>query len=206
MKYMFIAAHPDDIELACGGLISKLAKNEKAEIYFLVCTQGELGGDPHIRADEQIESLNKISENISFRNLLWEDGNIQVSGSSVRTIEGIIESFEPDFIFTHAKEDTHQDHAAVSRIVKSICFRKGKNLIFFDSSSSIGFEPNFFVPINFEEKREIINAFKSQVERSNILIRAEAKDRFYGCCAKKEYAEAYHIEYLIDKNIFGFYN
>src|SRR5207244_5592113 len=46
-----IGAHPDDIELGCGGLLIKAAR-EGHNVYLYTVTKGAVSGDPHERTEE----------------------------------------------------------------------------------------------------------------------------------------------------------
>ena len=132
-----------------------------------------------------------------YVNLGWEDTKIAENGDNISILESIILTKNPDLIFTHYPDDTHQDHRAVAEMIKSICYRKNKSLIYFDSNSSVGFVPNYFKVIYWEDKKELLEIFESQVSRSNILEKAEAKNRLYGIQSGNGYAEGYKIERLI---------
>lgn len=194
-KVMFIGAHPDDIELSCGGLMKKL-KDSGVEIFPVICTWGTYGGNVGERIREQEKSFSQLSIR-EYTNLIWDDTKISVTGGNIRLLEEIISEQNPDFIFTHYPNDTHQDHRAVAEMVKSICYRKNKSLIYFDSNSSIGFVPNYFESIDWEHKEGLLKIFKSQVSRSNILEKAEAKNKLHGIQSGNNYAEGYIVERMV---------
>ena len=194
-KVMFIGAHPDDIELSCGGVMKKL-KDSGVKIFPVICTWGLYGGLVSERIKEQEESFELLSIK-EYVNLNWKDTEVAVNGENVKSLEEIIAEQNPDLIFTHYPDDTHQDHRAVAEMVKSICYRKNKSLIYFDSNSSIGFVPDYFEEINWLEKEGLLKNFKSQIDRSNILVKAGAKNRLYGIQSGKDFAEGYKIERLI---------
>ena len=51
MNILAIGAHPDDIELGCGGLLIKAVRNGHS-VYLYNITQGEKAGDPQQRIGE----------------------------------------------------------------------------------------------------------------------------------------------------------
>ena len=51
MNILAIGAHPDDIEIGCGGMLIKAVKNGHS-VYLYNITQGEKAGDPQQRAAE----------------------------------------------------------------------------------------------------------------------------------------------------------
>jgi LmbE family N-acetylglucosaminyl deacetylase len=53
MKIVAIGAHPDDIELGCGGLVLKAVRNGH-NVYMYTLTRGSASGDPKERTKELI--------------------------------------------------------------------------------------------------------------------------------------------------------
>ena len=51
MNILAIGAHPDDIEIGCGGMLIKAVRNGHS-VYLYNITQGEKAGDPQQRAAE----------------------------------------------------------------------------------------------------------------------------------------------------------
>ena len=81
--YLFVAPHPDDIEIAVGSTVARLAREGK-EVYYLVCTDGRYGTEDEnmspetlvkIRRDEQLASA-KILGVKDVRFLPFEDGGM----------------------------------------------------------------------------------------------------------------------------------
>lgn len=194
-KIMFIGAHPDDIELGCAGTIKRCLEKD-IEIIPVICSWGSFRGEMSQRKSEQetVFKLLHISEYVSFN---WKDTEIKINGENIAILEAIISTNNPDFIFTHYPNDTHQDHRAVAEMVKSICYRMNKNLIYFDSNSSVSFSPNYFQEINWSDKEKILPRFVSQMLNSNYLDKVKAKNRLYGIQSGKDCAEGFYIERLI---------
>lgn len=193
---MFIGAHPDDIELSCAGLIKNLRKKD-VEIFCIIGSWGGYGGyiDERIKEQEKSFTALSIPEYVCFG---WQDTKIEVNGENVRKLEEVIAEENPDLIFTHYPEDTHQDHRAIAEMVRSICYRKNKNLIYFDSNSSLKFSPNYYEKIDWGEKKSILEIFHSQASRSKIIERAEMKARNHGMFSETGFAEGYIIERIIN--------
>ena len=55
LNILAIGAHPDDIELGCGGLLIKSARLGH-NVYLYTLTQGEAGGNPKERVAESEQS------------------------------------------------------------------------------------------------------------------------------------------------------
>lgn len=122
---LFIAAHPDDVELCCAGTVfSHIAQGYKVGIVDL--TAGELGtrGTAAIRAEEAAISSSIMG--ISFReNLELRDGFFDFSESNKLTIIRAIRKYQPEIVITNAIRDRHPDHARASQLVSESCFLSG---------------------------------------------------------------------------------
>jgi len=167
MRILAIGSHPDDIEVGCGGTLTKYSK-EGHEIYLLVMTEGEQGGAEKIRKTEQ----EKAAKLVKAKKLFWgksKDTEIHANLETIQIIEKIIKTINPVFIFTHYHDDTHQDHRHLSSAVTSAA-RYTKNVLFYEGPTTHGFQPTIFIDINevLEEKVALVKAHASQVERTNI--------------------------------------
>ena len=60
MKILAIGSHPDDIEVGCGGTLTKYSKKGH-EIYLLVMTEGEQGGESSQRRSEQEKAAKLVN-------------------------------------------------------------------------------------------------------------------------------------------------
>lgn len=166
MKYLFIGAHPDDIEYSCGGTLLRLI-SEGNDVYIVVMTGGSksLNSTEKQRRAEQLRAF-RFSKAKKLIALDYADSDISVTGDSIREISNILSMIEPDAVITHYPEDSHQDHRNVAAIVKSAT-RRRYNLMYFDSYSSIGFNPNLYMDISefANEKVELLKNFNSQITK-----------------------------------------
>ena len=114
MKILAIGAHPDDIEFGCGGTLLKWIHTGH-DVYLLVMTQGDKGGNPSLRKMEQ----KKSAEILEVRKLFWgshKDTQLTPNMNKLVTdIEVLLKKIKPDFTFVNYGEDTHQDHRALSK-------------------------------------------------------------------------------------------
>jgi bacillithiol biosynthesis deacetylase BshB1 len=129
LDILFIAAHPDDVELGCGGTILKhIELGNKVGILDL--TRGELGtrGSAEIR---EVEAQNAakilgihVRENLGFKDGFF----INDETHQIRIIEKI-RKFQPKIIVTNAYQDRHPDHGRGSDLVYDACFLSGLSKI-----------------------------------------------------------------------------
>jgi len=195
MKILAIGSHPDDIEVGCGGTLKKYAQKGD-EVYLLVMTKGERGGDPDTRSAEQ----EKAAELIGAKKVIWgglEDTKITSRLETIQALEAIIMDVNPVFIFTHFNDDTHQDHRHLSNSVISAA-RYVKNVLFYEGPTTQNFTPSVFSDISgiLDDKVAIVNAHESQVLETNIAgISIEdivlSTTNFRGTQGRVKYAEAF---------------
>ncbi|MEQ1826358.1 MAG: PIG-L deacetylase family protein [Pirellula sp.] len=110
-----IGAHPDDIEIGCGGtILSLLETNPEIRIDWVVV------GCNGPRKQEAIEAFHGWCRNATncsvhtfeFQDTLFPSQQVEIK----RAIHAIAESSNPDIVFTHRLEDRHQDHRTLSEL------------------------------------------------------------------------------------------
>lgn len=120
-----IGAHPDDVELGCGGTIVKLISEGK-KISIIDLTQGELGtrGTAETRAQEAADAARILG--ISAReNLKFKDGFLNNSEEYQLRIVEKIRKYRPEIVFANAIDDRHPDHAKAAKLISDACFLAG---------------------------------------------------------------------------------
>ncbi len=167
MRILAIGAHPDDIEFGCGGTLIKYAR-QGHEVFLLVMSDGGGGGDSAIRRREQEASAQFLRASKMF----WggyPDTAIPLDRALIQRLESVIHEINPDFIFVHYHDDTHQDHRhlATSTITAT---RYTRNVLFYEGPTSQNFSPSVFVDIDsvLEDKIASLQAHASQVNKTNI--------------------------------------
>ena len=120
-----IGAHPDDVELGCGGTLAKLISEGKT-VAVIDLTQGELGtrGTNVTRAEEAAEST-RIMGYVNRENLKLKDGFLVNSEDYQMQIVKMIRKYQPEMVFANAIDDRHPDHAKASKLVSDACFLSG---------------------------------------------------------------------------------
>ncbi|RQP14404.1 MAG: bacillithiol biosynthesis deacetylase BshB1 [Chryseobacterium sp.] len=120
-----IGAHPDDVELSCGGTLAKLIDEGKT-VAVVDLTEGELGtrGSREIRASEAAEAARLLG--ISAReNLNMPDGFLENSKDYQLRIVQKVRKYRPDIVIANAIDDRHPDHAKAAKLVSDACFLAG---------------------------------------------------------------------------------
>jgi len=168
MNILAIGPHPDDIEIGCGGTLIKYSQKGH-NVFMLIITRGELGGEGEVRYREQLDAANIIGA----REVLWGDLRdtelLDKGNEIIHLVERHIASINPSFIFVNFFDDTHQDHRTVNRSVLSAT-RYVKNVMFYEVPTTNCFTPNVFVDIGsaLDRKFEALKAHASQIMKTNI--------------------------------------
>lgn len=193
---LFIGAHADDIEIGCGATILKLLSNRSdIKVDWLICSS-----DP-IREQEASLSAQKFLQHAGSSNIIihdFQDGYLPAQFSSLKDkFENLKLTTNPDLIFTHYKNDYHQDHKIVSELTWNT-FRDHFILEYeipkYDGD--IG-NPNIYSVLKDSEVEQkvqiILESFKSQVNKqwfNESLFRSLMRLRGMECSVT--YAEAFY--------------
>ena len=175
-----IGAHPDDVELGCGGTIAKMISEGKS-VAIIDLTKGELGtrGTDKTRKQEAADAA-KILGISARENLEMKDGFLQNSEEYQMRIVKMIRKYQPEIVLANATDDRHPDHAKAAKLVSDACFLSGlkkietaldgKNQEFWRPKHIFHFiqwkeiEPDFVIDISdfMEKKIEACLAYKTQ--------------------------------------------
>lgn len=160
-RILAIGAHPDDVEIGCGGTIKK-HKRDGDEVMILTLTKGAQGGDKAARQKESINAAKSLEAQLVMYDL--EDTNLSTGADTIKSIEKTIREFQPSIIYTHSINDTHQDHRA-THYATLVAARKIKQIYaYLAPSGTIDFHPRYFEHIEdyIDDKMNAINCFISQ--------------------------------------------
>lgn len=126
IRIMAVGAHAGDMELTCGGVLTKYAR-EGNTVKLVHMTPGEKGhqtlGDAEYRK-QKIYEANKCAEMMGAEALVldYKDGELQDTDEVKFRVCDLIRDFKPDILITHWKNSMHKDHAATYRIVNDAFF------------------------------------------------------------------------------------
>ena len=195
MNVLAIGAHPDDIEFGCSGTLAQY-RNKGDEVYLLIVADGGMGGDPEVRQKEQEVS----AEIMGAKKLFWggyKDTFIIFDKPLIDLLERFLRDVNPSLVLVNYPEDTHQDHVRLAKATISAT-RYTPKVIFYETPTSIGFNPLIFTDIDetLEKKIKSLEAHASQFHKtnipgSNIVDIAIATARFRGTQARVTFAEGF---------------
>lgn len=107
-----IGAHPDDIELGCGGSLAKLAA-QGVHVHALVLSRGERGNQGgHDRGAETRQALQALGVQKIVQTEFCDTRLAESLPDLVAVIENACDRFAPQRVYTMFREDRHQDHRA----------------------------------------------------------------------------------------------
>ncbi|HYA64946.1 MAG TPA: bacillithiol biosynthesis deacetylase BshB1 [Candidatus Sulfotelmatobacter sp.] len=188
LDVLAIAAHPDDVELTCGGTLLKMAeKGYKTGILDL--TEGEMGtrGTPETRAKEAANAAKLLK--VSWRGTLGvPDSDVQPTRAHKLSLAKVIRELRPRTVILPYWEARHPDHYHASTLGYEGCFLAGLRQLPLEgepyrpfkilyATSFEGMLPTFIVDVTkqYETRRRAILAFRSQFRPA----RSERKQRVY---------------------------
>jgi len=217
LEVLAIAAHPDDVELSCGGTMIKMAQMGY-RTGILDLTRGEMGtrGTPEARAKEAAAAA-KILGVAVRENLGLPDSRLEVNEEYKRKIALKIREFRPHTVILPYWEGRHPDHYTTSKLGYEGCFLAGLKQMPLSGEPHRPFKiiysavyqdvrPSFAVDITaqFEKRKRAIEAYKSQFlppktgKKSNVFLPLDELENkmnliagYYGQMIGVRYAEPF---------------
>jgi len=175
LDILAIAAHPDDVEITCGGTLIKMAKMGRS-VGVLDLTAGEMGtlGDRTDRAEEATAAAEVMG--LAYRtNLGFPDSAVLVSQKNRLAIAEVIRATQPEMVLLPHWEQRHPDHRICSELGYDACFLAGLKKLDLPGEpfrprkiAYVSYFRNdrhtFLVDISdyFEQKCEAVRAYHSQ--------------------------------------------
>jgi LmbE family N-acetylglucosaminyl deacetylase len=201
-KVLFLGAHPDDIELGCGALLHRLAK--QTDILCVTLSDNQKNPDLQNVKKEHFASMAVLgvpTEKIvlgPFTTRVFPDSRQEILEYFLK----LRREFQPDLIFVHSKQDVHQDHLTMTD--EALRAFRGITVLGFDVvRSSYGFFPHFLAEVSEEDVNRKIEAlscyetyrdkyyFNRELTRS-IMVR-------HGALAELPFAEGFDILRIVGR-------
>lgn len=200
LRVLCLGAHCDDVEIGAGGTILKLIEEYKIEeITWVVFSSNE------VRKNEATLSANKFLSKITNKNIIikdFRDGFLPFHAIEVKEFfEELKMSCNPDIIFTHYRNDGHQDH----RFINNLTWNTWRNHLILEYEipkydGDLG-NPNLYVELSddYINKRNqiILETFTSQSNKhwfDDAAFKALARIR--GMESATLFAEAFYSRKL----------
>lgn len=148
LRILCLGSHSDDIEIGCGGTILKLIRSvQHIEFYWVV-----LGSPNKERAREALRSAKVFLQDVKKKKIViksFRDSYFPFQGAEIKDFfEDLKGKFSPDIVFTHYREDRHQDH----RLISDLAWNTFRDHLILEYETpkydgDLG-SPNFFVSLD----------------------------------------------------------
>jgi LmbE family N-acetylglucosaminyl deacetylase len=197
-RILALGAHSDDIELGCGGTILRLAcERPDLEVLWVVfATNAARAAEARASASAFLSGFQ--SSKVIVRD--YRDGFLPYAGALVKDeFEQLKREYSPDLVFTHHRDDRHQDH----RLVSELTWNTWRDHLILEYEipkydGDFG-SPNFFASLSvaaLDRKVELLaTCFPSQSAKhwfTSDLFRAVARIRGMECAAPEGFAEGFY--------------
>jgi bacillithiol biosynthesis deacetylase BshB1 len=221
LDLLAIAAHPDDVELTCGGTLL-VAAEQGYKTGILDLTAGEMGtrGNPETRLKESARAA-KILRVTHRENLRLPDARLEVSEEYKLAVARRIRALKPHTVILPYWEGRHPDHYTAARLGYEGCFLAGLRQLAIAGEAFRPFKilystvyyrevrPTFVVDItrHFARRYRAILAYQSQFrpkskdKKSKVDIPLDRLHhevnliaRYYGQMAGVMYAEPFLVK------------
>jgi len=217
MRVLAVGAHPDDLEILCGGTLAKYAA-QGDQVTMAVATNGEVGSATlpkeeiaAIRKEEAAAAAALIGADFIWMN--FPDEFLFKTEQSRLTFINVIRRARPDVILTHAPTDYHPDHRLTGEMVWDVRVMIPvpnikteyppcsviPEVFFMDTVAGISSQPQQYVDISstFDTKKKMLAAHKSQASwlqdqyQMSYIEFMECVARFRGLQCGVRYAECF---------------
>lgn len=203
LKILCLGAHADDIEIGCGGTVLQMLSTRcDLEFLWVVFSSGSE------REREARNSAALFLERATRKEVIvksFRDGFFPYEGTKVKEFfEELKKLVSPDLIFTHYRDDRHQDH----RTISDLTWNTWRNHFILEYEipkydGDLG-SPNYFVPLKRDvcdrKIKFICDAFQTQSNKvwlTKDTFQAMHRIRGVECASPDKYAEAFYCRKLI---------
>jgi LmbE family N-acetylglucosaminyl deacetylase len=204
LRLLFLGAHCDDIEIGCGGTVLQLlARHPDAQVTWVVFSSGPVR-EQEARAGAS-RFLGPAIERATVTVLGFRDGYFPYQGADIKQVfDRLRGQVDPDLVFTHQRDDRHQDHRTISDLTWNTWRRHlilEYEIAKYDGDLG---QPNVFSPLPREiverKARTILDVFRSQAGKdwmSEDAFLSLARLRGIESGAPERHAEAFHCRKLV---------
>lgn len=204
LRVLLLGAHADDIEIGCGGTVLQLvAAHPGVEVAWVVFSASDIRErEARAAAARFLAGARRPAQVMVHR---FRDGHFPYHGADLKQcFERLKTDIDPHLIFTHFRDDRHQDHRTISDLTWNTWrhhFIVEYEIPKYDGDLG---HPNLFMPLPqsvCERKaRTICEVFRSEAGKgwlSEDTFLALARLRGIECAAPERHAEAFHCRKLV---------
>jgi LmbE family N-acetylglucosaminyl deacetylase len=218
MRVLAVGAHPDDLEILCGGTLARFVQ-EGHEVAMCHMTLGNRGSFEHTTEEIAEIRLREARRAAAIAGadhvtLGLTDAEVDAGDADQRAaVVELVREVRPDLIITHSTNDYMSDHNETSKLVFDCSFhatlpllRTGTShhdtvtpIYFMDTVMGLGFQPTDYVDVTstIETKVAMLEAHESQLtwlrdhDGIDVVEQMRAATRFRGLQCRAQYAEGF---------------
>lgn len=218
MRVLAVGAHPDDLEILCGGTLARFAR-EGHDVVMCNATLGNRGSFEHTSAEIariRLQEARQAAEiaGADHVTLGFSDADVNASDrAQIRAVVDLVREIRPDLIITHSPGDYMADHNEVSKLVFDASFHATLPLFetekphhaavtpiyYMETVMGLGFQPVEYVDVGstIELKTAMLEAHESQLrwlrehDDVDVVAQMQTATRFRGQQCGVEYAEGF---------------
>jgi N-acetylglucosamine malate deacetylase 1 len=218
MRILAVGAHPDDLEILCGGTLARFVADGH-EVVMCNATTGNRGSFVHTSeeiARIRLGEARRAAEicGAGHVTLGFSDADVNASDrDQIRAVVDLVRDARPDLIITHFPDDYMSDHNEISKLVFDASFHAtlplfatGKPhhgvvapIYFMDTVMGLGFQPTEYVDVTptIDVKTAMLEAHESQLtwlrdhDGIDVVEQMRAATRFRGLQCGVTYAEGF---------------
>jgi LmbE family N-acetylglucosaminyl deacetylase len=203
LTVLCLGAHSDDIEIGCGGTVLQLLTHySNLEVVWAVFSSGR-EREREARASADLFLKRAKRKEVIVKN--FRDGFFPYEGARIKEFfEEMKKQVNPGLIFTHYRQDRHQDHRTISDLTWNTWrqhFILEYEIPKYDGDLGT---PNCFVPLKAEicagKIKYICDVFQTQSNKAWLTedtFQAILRLRGVECAAPDKYAEAFYCRKMI---------
>ena len=206
LQILCLGAHADDLEIGCGGTVLSLLESGRPVAVTWVVFSAEGDREQEARASADIFLSRAKTKHVLLKR--FRDGFFPYEGSKIKEdFEELKRRLAPDLIFSHYRNDLHQDH----RLISELTWNTFRNHLILEYEipkydGDLG-SPNLFVdldePLCRRKVETILEVFRTQAGKQwfeEVLFMALLRLRGMECGGTAKYAEAFYSR----KSLLGF--
>jgi LmbE family N-acetylglucosaminyl deacetylase len=197
-----LGAHADDIEIGCGGTILKLLADSARDVSWVVFSAK---GRRVAEAQRSARSFLAGARSKRIEVKKFRESFFPYHGAAIKAhFERLKRRVQPDLVFTHYGNDSHQDH----RLLSELTWNTFRNHLILEYEvpkydGDLG-RPNVFVPLDATTSREkaqrVCQFFRTQGDKhwfSPDTFLSLMRMRGIECASATRYAEAFYCRKLV---------
>ena len=218
MRVLAVGAHPDDLEILCGGTLARFVQDGH-EVVMCHVSRGDRGSFvhtseeiSHIRSEEARRAAEICGAEATT--LGQSDGDVNAADPEQRRLViDLVRETQPELIITHHPGDYMGDHNETSKLVFDCSFhatlplletrqpnyRKVTPIYYMDTLMGLGFQPSDYVDVSavIDTKTAMLEAHQSQLtwlrdhDGVDVVEQMRTVSRFRGLQCGVEYAEGF---------------